>query len=252
MELHSVALSSQLILGEYLNHIAFIKDMIPSEIRELARIGADVIAASSQYTLTAIESLEKSEVARPLPVFALVRSSIYGMIYLENIDLVREKKKVPSPGKYIQKSIDTWNNENISDIFGKFDISKDYHSLWSQLSEFVHIIPAIKDNGGAHFGQVKFDYKRDLSIPSRHAGLPEQFEDLAKDCITWLSLLSLSTLIRFRKNHPQLFKFRSDKVQNHLENIVFPDCISSIKNMPVSKEMIPGLRILSNKIFHNS
>ena len=113
MELHSVALSSQLILGEYLNHIAFIKDKIPSEIRELARIGADVIAASSQYTLTAIESLEKSDIPKPLPVFALVRSSIYGMIYLENIDLVREKKKVPSPGKYIQKSIYTWNNRGI-------------------------------------------------------------------------------------------------------------------------------------------
>lgn len=251
MELHSVAISSQLILGEYLSHIAFIKDKIPPEIRELARIGADVIAAASQYTLSAIESLEKSDSSRPLPVFALVRSSIYGMLFLENIDLVREQNKLPSPGRYIDSSMKRWNQSSESRNFGKFDLSKDYNSLWARLSEFVHIIPAIREEGGAHFNKVKFDYRRDLSQPSRHAGLPESFEKLATEYMTWHSLLILSTISNFRKSHPQLFNFRSEKVQQHLTKIVFPDCKSSIRGIPSTDEQRPGLKIISDKLFTN-
>jgi len=249
MELHSIALSSQLILGEYLNHIAFIKDKIPSEIRELARIGADVIAASSQYYLSAIESLENPESSRPLPVFALVRSSVYGMIFLENLDLVREQKKLPSPGHYIDNCIKRWNSSSESNNFGKFDLSKDHNSLWNQLSEFVHIIPAIKESGGAHFNKVRFDYQRDLSQPSRHAGLPENFETLATECMEWQSLLALSTFSNFKNNYPQLFNFRSDKVMRHLTKIVFPDCKSSIRTIPASDQHKLGLKIISNKLF---
>lgn len=251
MELHSIAVSSQLILGEYLNHIAFIKDKIPSDIRELARIGADVIAASSQYTLSAIESLEKSDSSRPLPVFALVRSSIYGMQFLENIDLVRDQHKLPSPGSYIDKSMKRWNQSSESNNLGKFDLSEDYNSLWSRLSEFVHIIPAIREGGGAHFNKVKFDYRRDLSQPSRHAGLPESFEKLAIEYMNWQSLLILSTISNFRKTHPQLFNFRSEKVQHHLTKIVFPDCKSSIRGIPSTDGQRLGLKIISNKLFTN-
>ena len=79
----------------------------------------------------------------------------------------------------------------------------------------------------------------------------ESFEKLATEYMTWHSLLILSTISNFRKSHPQLFNFRSEKVQQHLTKIVFPDCKSSIRGIPSTDEQRPGLKIISDKLFTN-
>ena len=123
------ATSASMVLGEYLGHISFIKDKLPIDIREEARIGADVIAASSQYSIVAAESLSIEDTpSAPLPVFALVRSAIYGLIYLDNVDLVRRKEKLPSPGKFIQKTMEGWPKGNTFGL-GVFDHTRNYHDL---------------------------------------------------------------------------------------------------------------------------
>ena len=120
------ATSALMVLGEYLNHISFIKDKIPVNVREEARIGADVIAASSQYLIAAVESLSDEDTPSiPLPVFALTRSAIYGLLYLDNVDLVRKKEKLPSPGKFIQQTMDKWS-KGVTFGLGQVEHSKDY------------------------------------------------------------------------------------------------------------------------------
>ena len=163
-----------MVLGEYLNHIAYIKDKLPSQLREEARIGADVIAASSQYTIAAVDSLSDEDTpSNALPVFALSRSAVYGLIYLDNVDLVRQGERLPSPGKFIANTMKKWNNGRLHKWFGSFDEQKDYHELWTQLSEFVHIIPAIKKSKYANLYAVasrsgknlaKYAKKRDIPI----------------------------------------------------------------------------------------
>jgi hypothetical protein len=248
-----VATSVQLVLGEYLNHIAFIRDKIHTDIREQARIGADVIAASSQYSIAAIDSLSEEDTpSNSLPVFALSRSALYGQIYLDNVDLVWKGDSIPSPGRYIASTMRRWNNNPLNKWFGSFDEERDYHELWTQLSEFVHIIPAIKKGGGAKFNQVKFDFERDLSKPTRHAGLPDRFEELAGECMEWQALLTIATVYEFRRKHRRFFEFRSTKVQNHLEETVFPDCIQSISGITSSEETAKGIRKLAKSIFSSS
>ena len=244
------SVSVAMVLGEYLNHIAYIKDKLPSQLREEARIGADVIAASSQYTIAAVDSLSDEETpSNALPVFALSRSAVYGLIYLDNVDLVRQGERLPSPGKFIASTMKRWNNGPLHKWFGRFDEQKDYHELWTQLSEFVHIIPAIKKEGGAKFSQVKFDFERDLSKPTKHAGMPERFDDMASECLDWTALLTLATIVEFRKKNQRFFEFNSTKVQSHLEKVVFPDCIDSIVNIPCKPEQLDGMKKLSKKIF---
>jgi hypothetical protein len=245
-----VATSVLLVLGEYLNHIAFIKDKIHSDIREQARIGADVIAASSQYAVAAFESIsDEDSPSIPLPVFALSRSSIYGLIYLDNVDLVRKGEKLPSPGAYIQKTMDRWNRGNTFGL-GIFDEKTDYHKIWSELSEFVHIIPAIKVEGGAFYGsRVQFKFGRDLSKPTSHAGLPESFNAKAQECIEWQARLTMATISDFRRKHRRLFEFSSTKVQSHLENVVFPDCIATISSIECPPELQNSITRLAKQLF---
>ena len=243
------ATSALMVLGEYLGHISFIKDKLPIDIREEARIGADVIAASSQYSIVAAESLSIEDTpSAPLPVFALVRSAIYGLIYLDNVDLVRRKEKLPSPGKFIQKTMEGWNKGNTFGL-GVFDHTRNYHDLWNKLSEFVHIIPKIHKGGGAKYNEVNFDFGRDLSRPTKHAGLPEEFDSLAIECLEWHSLLIFATLRRFRDSQLKLFQFNSTKVQSHLEEVVFPDCVKSISGTSPSKEKSVKLRKFGRTIF---
>ena len=243
------ATSALMVLGEYLSHISFIKDKIPVNVREEARIGADVIAASSQYSIAAVESLSEEDTpSTPLPVFALTRSAIYGLLYLNNVDLVRRKEKIPSTGRFIQQTMDNWSKGNTFGL-GEFDQSKDYHELWSKLSEFVHIIPKIHKGGGAKYSEVNFDFGRDLSKPTKHAGLPEEFDMLAIECLEWHSLLVFATLKRFRNTQSKFFKFNSTKVQSHLKNTVFPDCIDSISGIPRSNEDAIKLRKFGRSIF---
>ena len=245
-----VSTSIHLVLGEYLSHIASIKDKIDSDTREQARIGADVIGASSQYSIVAVDAFSDEDTpSAPLPVFALSRSAIYGLLYLDNVDLVRKEENLPSPGRFIQKTMDKWNSGNTFGI-GSFVEDRDYHELWTQMSQFVHIIPAIKKQGGARFSQVKFDFDRDLSKPTRHAGLPEHFDELASECLEWQSLLTIATIYQFRRKHRRLFEFSSTKVQNHLESRVFPDCINSIQNIPCDPENSVSLKKLARRIFY--
>ena len=244
------ATSALMVLGEYLSHISFIKDKIPVNVREEARIGADVIAASSQYSIAAVESLSEEDTPSiPLPVFALTRSAIYGLLYLDNVDLVRRKEKLPSPGKFIQQTMDKWSKGNTFGI-GEFDQSKDYHELWSKLSEFVHIIPAVHKGGGAKYSEVNFDFGRDLSKPTKHAGLPEEFDLMACECLDWTALLSFATMADFRKKNHRFFNFNSTKVQSHLESVVFPDCINSIQNIPCDPENSVSMKKLARRIFY--
>lgn len=243
------ATSALMVLGEYLSHISFIKDKIPVNVREEARIGADVIAASSQYSIAAVESLSEEDTPSiPLPVFALTRSAIYGLLYLDNVELVRKKEKLPSPGKFIQQTMDKWRKGNTFGL-GDFDQSKDYHQLWSKLSEFVHIIPAIHKGGGAKYSEVAFDFRRDLSKPTKHAGLPDEFDELAIECLEWHALLVFATLKKFRYSHKNLFTFNSTKVQSHLESTVFPDCISSLSKISPDIECNRGLCNFAKNIF---
>ena len=244
-----VSTSIHLVLGEYLSHIASIKDKIDSDTREQARIGADVIVASSQYSIAAVDAFSDEDTpSAALPVFALSRSAIYGLLYLDNVDLVRKEEDLPSPGRFIQKTMDKWNRGNTFGM-GRFEEDRDYHELWSQMSQFVHIIPAIKKQGGARFSQVKFEFGRDLSKPTRHAGLPEHFDELASECLEWQSLLTIATIYQFRRKHRRLFEFSSTKVQNHLESRVFPDCIDSILGIPLSNEDAIKLRKFARSIF---
>ena len=244
------SVSTAMVLGEYLNHIAYIKDKLPSQLREEARIGADVIAASSQYTIAAVDSLSDEDTpSNALPVFALSRSAVYGLIYLDNVDLVRQGERLPSPGKFIANTMKKWNNGPLHKWFGSFDEQKDYHELWTQLSEFVHIIPAIKKEGGAKFSQVKFDFERDLSKPTRHAGMPERFDEMASECLDWTALLTLATIVEFRKKNRRFFEFNSTKVQSHLEKVVFPDCIETVSGIISSEENSKGFRKLAKSIF---
>ena len=241
--------SALMVLGEYLSHISFIKEKIPIEVREEARIGADVIAASSQYLHAAVDSLSSEDSSPlPLPVFGLTRSSIYGLLYLDNVDLVRKKERLPSTGRFIQRTMDRWNNGSRYG-FSKFDTDRDYHELWTQLSHFVHIIPAIKKEGGAKFNEVNFEFLRDLSKPTRHAGLPDQFDVLASECLEWQSMLTLATILRFREKHNHLFEFSSTKLQDHINGRVFPDCVDSIRSIPGPDATTEGLSRLAKSIF---
>ena len=243
------ATSALMVLGEYLNHISFIKDKIPVNVREEARIGADVIAASSQYLIAAVESLSDEDTPSiPLPVFALTRSAIYGLLYLDNVDLVRKKEKLPSPGKFIQQTMDKWS-KGVTFGLGQFEQSKDYHELWSKLSEFVHIIPVMHKGGGAKYSEVNFDFERDLSKPTKHAGLPEEFDKMACECLDWTTLLSFATMTDFRRKNHRFFNFNSTKVQSHLESVVFPDCINSIQYIPSDPENSVPMKKLARSIF---
>ncbi len=247
-----VSTSIHLVLGEYLSHIASIKDKIDSDTREQARIGADVIVASSQYSIAAVDAFSDEDTpSAALPVFALSRSAIYGLLYLDNVDLVRKEEDLPSPGRFIQKTMDKWNRGNTFGI-GRFEEDRDYHELWTQMSQFVHIIPAIKKQGGARFSQVKFEFGRDLSKPTRHAGLPEHFDELALECLEWQSLLTIATIYQFRRKHRRLFEFSSTKVQKHLESRVFPDCIQAIQGISSSDQTSKSISRLAKTIFSSS
>jgi hypothetical protein len=161
-DLSFVADSALLVLGEYLHHLSSIREQLPSDIREEARIGADVIVASTQYSAAAREGLDQSsDEVRPLPVFAMVRSAIYGLIFLENVDYVRAKKEIPSPGRFVSRSVKRWEREKIGDSFGTFESNVDHHKRWADLSQYVHSIPEIKKEGGS-----------DTRWTSNHPGTP--------------------------------------------------------------------------------
>ena len=95
------------VLGRYLNHLAFLDKGISNDAREMARIGADVIAASMQYDQIARWALDGYGSAQheplPLGVFSMTRSSIYGLHYLDNMDNVKTSEKLTNQGNYRRK-----------------------------------------------------------------------------------------------------------------------------------------------------
>ena len=243
-----VADSALLVLGEYLHHLSSLREDLPAETREEARIGADVIAASIQYSAAARDGLDRgpSEV-RPLPVFAMVRSAIYGLIFLENVNLVRMKKDVPSAGRFVSDSIERWESKRLGGSFGDFDTGADHHERWRKLSQYVHIIPEIKKEGGVSYA-VDFQSSWDSSRRSRHAGLPEKFEKEAMECLEWQARLSLSTLFGFRENHPHLFDFKREVVRRHMEEDAFPMCTDMVLGIPGIKR--GQARRVAKALFH--
>ena len=246
-DLSFVADSALLVLGEYLHHLSSIREQLPSDVREEARIGADVIAASTQYSAAAREGLDqKPDEIRPLPVFAMVRSAIYGLIFLENVDLVRAKKEIPSPGSFVGGAIKRWESSKMGDSLGSFEPGTDHHQRWTDLSQYVHIIPAIKKEGGVSYS-VDFQSSWDSSRRSRHAGLPETFNQEAISCLEWQARLSLSTMFGFRERHPRLFEFKGEKIRRHIEENAFPLCIEMVLGIPGVKS--GGARRIAKALF---
>ena len=224
--------SALLVLGEYLHHLTSIKEELPADIRDEARIGADVIAASTQYSSAARDGLNPdSGDIRPLPVFAMVRSAIYGLMFLENVDIVRMKKDMPSAGRFVSDSVKRWESKGLGDSFGDFGQGEEHHERWRKLSQYVHIIPALKKEGGVSYS-VDFQSSWDSSRRSRHAGLPERFEEEAMECLEWQARLSISTLFGFREKFPGFFDFKKDRISSHIKNNAFPLCIEMISSIP--------------------
>ena len=247
-----VAESVMSVLGEYLHYISSIRDKLPGDVREEARIGADVIAASIQYSSAARDGLDKSpDEVRPLPVFAMVRSAIYGLIFLENIDLVRTKSDLPSAGRFVRAATRRWDSDKLASNFGSFDSDKDHHDRWSELSQYVHIIPAIKKEGGISY-KVDFDSPWDSSRRSRHAGLPENFGTEALACLEWQARLSISTMVGFRRKFSRLFEFNSDKVRSHVEGTAFPMCTKSVLAIPADATYSTGMEMMARHLFSRS
>ena len=182
MGLITIAENCAAILSEYLHHLAY-SDALSGEARELARIGSDVLAASMQADQIARWSLDgygdKNHQSLPLGVFAMTRSSVYGLHYLYNIKNVREKKKMVSIEKFIKNCQGKWNASLLSARFGQIELDRDERmERWHNLSKVVHIIPTIREKGGAHIShKVDFSFENDLAKPSRHALLPEYFDE---------------------------------------------------------------------------
>ena len=115
----------------------------------------------------------------PLGVFAMTRSSVYGLHYLYNIKKVREKENMVSIGKFIKNCQGKWNASLLSERFGQIELNRDKNmERWNKLSEVVHIIPKIREKGGARIShKVNFSFASDLAEPSKHALLPKYFDE---------------------------------------------------------------------------
>ena len=258
MSLSTIAEQSTAILAEYLDLMASM-DGVSNEIREQARIGSDVIAASMQADQVAKWSLNgfgnKSHDVRPIGVFAMTRSSIYGLHYLYNIKQVRGKKPTVQIGKFIKSNEKNWNSSLLAEHFGTLDHD---HSgrmkKWGKLSEIVHIIPTIREKGGTTIShKVDFSFSKNISNPSKHALLPEYFVEEAKMYLDWRSKIAIGCIIGFRKKYPSFFNERSltAKVFHKLENEVWPDCNDFIRGISDLLEInleVP-LMDLANNIF---
>ena len=94
-------------MGRYLDHIAYL-DGVEKETRELARIGADVIAASMQCNQVARWSFDGFQAREhsplPLGVFTMSRSSMYGLHYLDSMDKVHTEEKLVNLIQFFKKA----------------------------------------------------------------------------------------------------------------------------------------------------
>ena len=171
---------------------------------ELARIGSDVLAASMQADQIARWSLDgygdNNHHSLPLGVFAMTRSSVYGLHYLYNIKKVREKGKMVSIGKFIKKCQGKWNSSLLSERFGQIELDRDESmERWNNLSEVVHIIPTIREKERHISHKVNFSFENDLAKPSRHALLPEYFDEQGSMYLEWRAKIAIGCLIGFKR-----------------------------------------------------
>ena len=255
-----IAESSLAILSEYLDHLAYNKE-INKSIREQARIGADVIAASMQADQIARWSLhgfgESDHDSRPLGVFVMSRSSIYGLHYLDNIKAVHQKTKLNHlTSRFLKKSEKRWNKTPFASHYGMIihDI-KEMSKKWSELSEMVHIIPTIREYEGARMipsHKVEFSFGSDLAVPSHHAVLPDFFSDEAVRCLDWRSKIAIASVWNFRMKNSQFFSEKAlpPKVIEDLKTTVWPDCRDLIRSIPVEDDLKSELEGLSNRLFN--
>ena len=141
------------------------------------------MAATTQYSQSALNCFDDEETeTQPLSVFALIRSTIYGINYVILLKRYR-KRKHTSVTRIIDRSTSSYSKSPLVNELDPIHGSIDNREQWTKLSSFVHIIPAINKHGGAHFNRVKFSFPRDLSKPNIHAGLPEQFTVETKNCL---------------------------------------------------------------------
>ena len=258
MPLTTIAEQSTAILAEFLHHIAY-SDEISAEMRELARIGSDVIAASIQADQIARWSLngfgEQDHDSRPLGVFSMTRSSVYGLHYLYNIKKVREQEKMVSIGKFIKTCERNWNSSLLSYKFGKLEFERDERmEIWSNLSEVVHIIPTIREKGGTTIShKVNFSFEDDLAKPSRHALLPEYFSEQGQMYLEWRSKIAIGCLIGFKERYNQFYNQRAlpKQVFSTLESEVWPECIDYVRgiNSLFEEDLEIELMDLADKMF---
>jgi hypothetical protein len=256
MPLATVAEQATAILAEYLQHLAF-SDNISEEIRELARIGSDVIAASMQADQIARWSFSGfgEHDSRPIGIFAMTRSSVYGLHYLYNIKKIREHSKMVSIGKFINNCERHWNSSLLSEEFGKLEFDRNKRmEMWSDLSEVVHIIPTIREYGGSSIShKVNFSFEDDLAKPSRHSLLPEYFTEQGQMYLEWRSKIAIGCLIGFRERFSQFYNKKAlpKDIFSHLELNIWQECNDLINGIGAlfEEDLEIGLVDLADKMF---
>lgn len=257
MQVVTIAEHFTAILGEFLDYVASDEE-ISDTLREMARIGSDVIAASIQADQIARWSLDgfgdPKHDSRPLGVFAMTRSSVYGLHYLYNIKNVRNKTKTRSIEKFLKDCEKYWNLTLLSDRFGRIELErKERLENWSKLSEIVHIIPTIREKGGFISNKVDFSFEDKLEMRSKHALLPEYFNEEGRDYLNWRAKIAIGCVINFKIRFPELFSERTYKksVYDHIKNKVWKDCNGYIRgvNQLLMEDLDLELMDLADTVF---
>ncbi|MFL2881555.1 MAG: hypothetical protein ACJ0CN_00075 [Candidatus Poseidoniaceae archaeon] len=202
MQVVTIAEHFTAILGQFLDYVASDEE-VSDILREMARIGSDVIAASMQADQIARWSLngfgDPKHDSRPLGVFAMTRSSVYGLHYLYNIKNVRNKTKTRSIEKFLKDCEKCWNTTLLSEKFGSIDLERNERlENWNKLSEIVHIIPTIREKGGFISNKVDFSFENKLEMRSKHALLPEFFNEEGRDYLNWRAKIAIGCVISFK------------------------------------------------------
>ena len=249
-ENQTISIVFQTALSQYLDYIASYPEKIDRVIKQRARIGADILAATTQYSQSALNCFDDLETEpQPLSVFALIRSTIYGINYLDCLEEIQKEEAHTSVTRVIDRSTTAYTNSALVKQLGPIHSSIDNREQWSKLSSFVHIIPAIDKHGGAHFNRVKFSMPRDLSRVSVHAGLPEQFTIEAKNCLDWQAKICIGFFLNFRKIYPYFFEFKSSLVTEHFSKYVFPEFREYLLGIPQGEDTKRSIKILTDKLF---
>ena len=229
------------------------------QFREIARIGSDVIAASMQADQIARWSLngfgDQNHETMPLGIFAMTRSSIYGLHYLYNIKNVRDRTKTKPIEKFLKICEKNWNITLLSQKFGKIEFERrERLDNWDKLSEVVHIIPTIREKGGTRIShKVNFSFEDSLNKPSKHAYLPEYFTQEGEGYLHWRSKIAIGCMVGFKSRFSELFSEKSHKknVYQKLKDVVLIECNDYIRgiNDLFEEDLSLELMELSDKMF---